>query len=339
MIGDHEQVEPRGVRAVGPSTTSCGCDAPARWVCDVCRFSARVQLACSRACFERHLSDAHPEVPRSTAQRARAFQRNLNVRDEAHHYRAFTSHRKRVTEIVCARAAGPSLCVLGAGNAWDLDLGQLLACFEAVHLVDVDCESLERAQARVPRELRDRLVLHGDVDLTGLLDRLDELESVDPAQMAEVAVATTKRLVERIGSGFDTALSTCVLSQLVLPFQRCWARSASEWGILEAALTALHLSTLSALTRPGGSGVLVFDVLSSQYEPGLAAFAGESTEALVSFVARSSAPLQPRPDVLLEQLRAPNLTGSFARPALTTPWLWQLDDELQLVYALVFKRP
>jgi hypothetical protein len=328
MIGDQ-----------GPSTTSCGCDAPARWVCDVCRLSSRVQLACSRACFERHLSEAHPEAPRSAAARARAFQRALNVRDEQHHYRAFESHRKRVTEIVCARAAGPRLCVFGAGNAWDIDLGTLLTSFETVHLVDIDGESLERARARVPSALRERIVLHGDVDLTGLLDRLDDLESVDSGQLAELAVAATRQTVERLGSDFDTTLSTCILSQLVLPFQRSWARSAQEWGMLEAALTALHLTTLSAATRPGGSSVVVFDVLSSKYEPELEAFAHESTEALVSFVARSRARLQPRPEALLEQLRAPNLAGLFARPALTTPWLWQLDDALQLVYALVFQRP
>lgn len=329
-----------GAPAVGsPSTRSCGCDAPPRWVCDVCRFSFKVQLACSRACFERHVGEAHPEAPRSAAERARAFQRTLNARDGEYHYRAFASHRKRVTEIVRARAAGPRLCVFGAGNAWDIDLGMLLRSFETVHLVDVDSESLERARAGVPSELRERLVLHGNVDLTGLLDRVDELETVDRGQMAELAVAATKQIVERVGGDFDTTLSTCVLSQLVRPFQRSWARSAPEWGIFEAALTALHLTTLSTATRPGGSSVLVFDVLSSKYEPGLDAFADASTEALVSFVGRSPARLQPRPEALLEQLRAPSLAGLFARPALTTPWLWQLDDALQLVYALVFQRP
>jgi hypothetical protein len=308
-------------------------------VCDVCRVSSKVQLACSRACFERHFGEAHPEAPRSAAERARVFQRALNVREREHHYRAFESHRRRVTEIVCARAAGPRLCVFGAGNAWDIDLGTLLTSFETVHLVDIDCESLERARAGVPSELRERLVLHGDVDLTGLLERLDELETVDSGQIAELAVAATKQLVERLGGDFDTTLSTCILSQLVLPFQRCWARSALEWGMFEAALTALHLTTLSAATRPGGSSVLVFDVLSSKYEPGLAAFADESSEALVSFVARSTACLQPRPETLLEQLRSPSVADLFARPALTSPWLWRLDDALQLVYALVFQRP
>jgi hypothetical protein len=263
----------------------------------------------------------------------------LNVREEEHHYRAFASHRKRVTDIVCARAAGPRLCVFGAGNAWDLDLGKLLTSFEAVHLVDIDREALERARARAPSELRERLVLHGDVDLTGLLERLDDLESVDSAQMAELAVGAAARIVERVGSDFDTTLSTCLLSQLVLPFQRTWARSAEEWGMLEATLTALHLMTLSAATRRGGSSVLVFDVLSSKYEPGLDALADQSSEALVSFVGRSAAHLQPRPEALLEQVRAPSLAGLFARPALTTPWLWQLDDAQQLVYALVFHRP
>jgi hypothetical protein len=109
--------------------------------------------------------------------------------------------------------------------------------------------------------------------------------------------------------------------------------------MLEATLTALHLTTLSAATRPGGSSILVFDVLSSKYEPGLEALADHGSEALVSFVARCQAQLQPRPEALLEQVRAPSLAGLFARSALTTPWLWQLDDALQLVYALVFHRP
>jgi hypothetical protein len=340
MIGDHGQVERFGPRASGgSSTTSCGCDAPPRWVCDVCRASSIVRLACSRRCFERHFAEAHPEVPSSAADRARAFQRALNARDAEHYYRAFAPHRERVTELVCAHAAGPRLCVFGAGNAWDLDLRKLLTSFDTVHLVDVDCESLERAQARVPCELRERLVLHGDVDLTDLLDRLDELETIDSGQIAGLAVTATKQLVERVGGNFDTTLSTCVLSQLVLPFQRHWARSAREWGVLEAALTALHLTTLSAATRPGGSSVLVFDVLSSRHEPGLDALAGESPEALLSFAARSTARLQPRPEALLEQLRAPNLAALFADPTLTAPWLWQLDDALQLVYALVFQRP
>jgi hypothetical protein len=339
MSSGHGRVEALGAVGAAPSTMSCGCDAPARWVCDVCRASSLVQLACSRACFERHFDEAHPEAPRSAAQRARAVQRALNVREEEPHYRAFESHRKRVTEIVCARAAGPKLCVFGAGNAWDIDLGTLLTRFETVHLVDVDSESLERARARAPSGLRERLVLHGDVDLTGLLQRLDELETIDGRQIAELAVVAAKQIVERVGSDFDTTLSTCVLSQLVLPFQRSWARSAMEWGVLEAALTALHLTTLSGATRPGGSSVLVFDVLSSKYEPGLDALADQSTEALVSFVARSAARLQPKPDALLDQLRTPGLAALFARPALTTPWLWRLDDTLQLVYALVFRRP
>jgi hypothetical protein len=324
---------------VSTSSASCGCEAPPRWVCDVCRLSSKVQLACSRACFERHFEQAHPETQRSAAARAHAFVRALNLRGTEHDYRAFESHRRRVTEIVCARATGPKLCVLGAGHAWDLDFDRLLATFETVDLVDLDGEALESARGRVPAGARDRLVLHAGVDLTGLLDRLDELETVDSEQIAALCAAALKRIVARIGGNFDATLSTCILSQLVLPFQRSWARSASEWSTLEAALTGLHLATLASTTRRGGSGVLVFDVLSSKVEPELDAFADQGTDALVSFVARSSATLRPKPEVLLEQLHAPNLADLFARPALTTPWLWRLNDALELVYALAFRRP
>ena len=43
----------------------------------------------------------------------------------------------------------------GAGNCADIDLEQLGAAFQSIHLVDIDGDALERARARQPQPVRD----------------------------------------------------------------------------------------------------------------------------------------------------------------------------------------
>ena len=88
------------------------------------------------------------------------------VGHEAH----FAGHRARLTAEIHARApAGGAgrLCLLGAGNAGDVDLEALAADFAEVHLVDIDAEAVARAAARVSPRARGRIVLHAPVDLSG----------------------------------------------------------------------------------------------------------------------------------------------------------------------------
>ena len=68
------------------------------------------------------------------------------------HFEDFRGHRQQLTALILQTApAAPSgrLCVLGAGNAYDLELEALLAAFAEVHLVDIDAHALARARTRV----------------------------------------------------------------------------------------------------------------------------------------------------------------------------------------------
>ena len=65
--------------------------------------------------------------------RARQGQFNAESFDQ---WAGFADHRRRVSGLL---ATGPGrLCVLGAGNANDLDLATLLEVHREVHLVDLD---------------------------------------------------------------------------------------------------------------------------------------------------------------------------------------------------------
>jgi hypothetical protein len=227
---------------------------------------------------------------------------------------SFTSHRLRLMDWVCRANPGGTALVLGVGNASDLDLPLLATRFRQVHLVDLDGAALERARSRQPPHVNEKLVLHGNVDLSGLLQHLDTWGDAFPApqQLAPLAVAAARDLVAELGE-HDLVLSTCVLSQLGLPFRRTWVAPASTWANLTAALTAIHLATLAGCTA--GVALLAFDV---QQEDGVP---------------------HPDPHTLLTQLKSPGLASRVGRAALLPePWHWNLGDVEQLVYAIELHR-
>src|SRR2546421_10169450 len=156
-----------GVRLM-PLVTSCACLRRARWQCDLCEGEPRLFLACSAACLEAHRQDEHPAAAADVSARVVAWQHDAN-RAHARNWDLYAGHRDRTARLLQAVQRGPGLCVLGAGNCDDLDLPLLARAFGEVHLVDLDGDALERGCARVTGPARQRLVLHGGVDLSGLL--------------------------------------------------------------------------------------------------------------------------------------------------------------------------
>lgn len=290
---------------------TCGCDGAPRRHCDICYAEGRVFLACCKACLDTH-QRAHGALT-SAAERAKQLVARMNALhpDSSD---AFAAHRARLMELVGLGGVEQRLLVLGVGNASDLDLRLLTERFAEVHLVDLDGAALERAKARQPPSVQARLALHADVDLSGLLEHVDDWGDAfpEPRLLGAAAVGAARGLVARLGS-FDVVLSTCVLSQLGLPFRRNWVAPASTWANLSAALNAVHLATLAGCT--GRRGVLAFDV---QEQDGA---------------------LSPDPELVLAQLRSPGLAALVASPQLSAPWQWQLGSVPQTVYAIEFARP
>ncbi len=268
-------------------------------------------MACSKACLDAH--QLRHGALTSAAERAKRLVAHMNALypDSSE---AFAEHRERLMQLVAEGGVEQRLLVLGVGNASDLDLPLLIQRFAEVHLVDVDRAALERAKGRQPAAVQARVVLHPDVDLSGLLEHLDDWGEAfpEPQLLGATAVAAARRLVADLGS-FDVVLSTCVLSQLGLPFRRNWVAPASTWANLSAALNAVHLATLAGCTTR--RGVLVFDV---QEQAGL---------------------LSPDPQLVLAQLSSPGLASLVASPRLSQPWVWQLGSVAQTVYAIEFERP
>ena len=115
------------------------------------------------------------------------------------YFDTFAQHRERLTTAVSARhrpGSSERLCVLGAGNAYDLDLPRLAAIFREIHLVDIDEGALGRAYAQQDTATRARLFLHAPIDLSGLFDRIEAWRGfrVTLAELAAYLDAASDRI-------------------------------------------------------------------------------------------------------------------------------------------------
>jgi hypothetical protein len=186
------------------------------------------------------------------------------------------------------------------------------------------------------------LILRGDVDLSGFISEIDAWGEVfpEPDALGRAAVLAAGRLSAELGK-FDVTLSTCVLSQLGLPFRRAWVASRTTWGHLMSAITSVHLATLAGTTLR--ESILVCDVATSQRAAGLDDYGHASASELERFVKEQvqagALALHPDPYSLAAWLAAPGLLRLVAEPRVSPPWLWDLGDVRQLVYALTFRHP
>jgi hypothetical protein len=314
-------------------------------VCDVCESAGLSFLACSLACLDRHLANAHSGLlVGDSVARARAYASESNRR-LPDSWLGYAGHRERVTGHIEQLAQGGELCVFGAGNCNDLELERLASLFSEIHLVDLDGEALERARERQASDVKAKIALHPNVDFSGMLEHLDDWGERFPerTQLAQSAVAAAQGIVRGLGRSFPVVVSACVLSQLAVPFQRAWVTSRANWGDLLSTISAVHLATLTGSTRPGGSGLIVFDTSSSKDTPALAELRSRSSDELEEFVAEARRDgglnFRPDPKELVRQLLAPGLRSLVADPELSSPWLWHLGQETQLVYSLTFTHP
>ncbi len=154
-----------------------------------------------------------------------------------HQWEVFAEHRRCLTAALAreATAQRSRLCVLGAGNANDLDLTALLSVHREVHLVDIDSEALSRGAERQGVAKHPRLRLHGGVDVTATLGILSERtpkSELGPADFDAMAAWPGSRTALVLPGGFDRVASTCVLSQILET--AAYSLGTGHWQLADA---------------------------------------------------------------------------------------------------------
>jgi hypothetical protein len=260
------------------------------------------------------------------------------------HEASFSGHRARLTRELSDRApAGGAgrLALLGAGNANDVDLAALAAVFAEVHLVDIDARAVEEARARLPPDLRPRVVAHAPVDVSGLHDRLAGWATAPTPPAASALAAEVPAAVERVRAAlpgpFDVAASCCLLTQLQLVLLQVVGDRHLRFPELRALVNAVHVRVLAGLLGPGGVGLLVTEMTSSKTYPlGDLPPGADLRRVMDDLLHAGNLIAAAHPGLLSSEIRRdPALKQRYAVRSPVGPWLWQNGPSLTfLVYAL-----
>lgn len=262
------------------------------------------------------------------------------------HHDSFALHRQRLTARAVAVAPPERqgrLCILGAGNAFDVALDVLAEHYSEIHLVDVDEGALSRACDRQTPEVQRQLTLHAPVDLSGLFDRIGrwarfELES---EELMNHATSTAAAVSQRIGGTFDVVLSACMLSQMQLDVVRVLGEQHRLFQAVRWTLNLTHFRVLAALTRSGGTAVFTTDATGNHLWPALDTDDSTRTLATLEAATRAGrifdfAALDQIGALLLDD---PVVRRAFGGWTLTDAWVWSNGPTARLlVYACDLRR-
>ena len=260
------------------------------------------------------------------------------------YFDTFAQHRERLTALVRARhrpGSSARLCVLGAGNAYDLDLAQLAALFHEIHLVDIDDSALARAYARQDTATRARLFLHAPIDLSGLFDRIEAWRGfrVTPDELAAYPEDASNRIVKSLPGPFDVVVSACILTQMQLSMLSGLSASHNLFEAARQLLNVMHLRTMAKLLVPQGRAIFASDLSSNLLFP----LTPESTDlkaVLVDVLGAGKFFYAAHPDLVGWASREDPVLRRLVRVSPPVDaWLWQNGTErTYLVYALELER-
>jgi hypothetical protein len=265
----------------------------------------------------------------------------------AGHEATFAEHRARLTHEIASRAPASGrgrLCLLGAGNANDVDLDALAARFAEIHLVDIDPDAVARAIARVPPARRRQTIPHAPVDASGVYDRLERW-AADPPKLDAlhgIVAAAVANVVAALPGPFDVVVSCSLLTQLQLVLLQVIGDTHPRFAELREVLNRTHVRALGALLAPDGVALLVTDLTNAEIHPPLAAVAADADlgKVMSDALAADSIIYVAHPGLLsYEMRRDPELKQAFAVRFPIGPWLWHNGPhQVLLVYALEISR-
>ncbi len=239
---------------------------------------------------------------------------------------------------------GGRFCALGAGNCNDLELARLLDAFEEVHLADIDPAALSDAVERQAVAGNVKIHLHAPVDLTDIAPIVSTWAAKKPApDDVRLAIRVSDAAsAPELGGPFDVVLSSCVLSQLMgYATDTLGGDEHPGFRALVRSMRTRHLRLMLDSLKPGGTGLLVCDLVSSDSLNTLPRVPEHELPGLVSKLARDGNFFSGLfPDAVLSAFRAePDLVARVDDPKLLSPWLWRLGPARSfLVYAIRFGR-
>src|SRR5262245_27021270 len=235
-------------------------------------------------------------------------------------------------------------CLLGVGNANDVDLEALAVRFAEIHLVDLDPDAVGRAIARVPPPLRAPFTAHAPLDASGLFDRLESWAAAppEPGALDGIVADAVARVAGALPGPFDVVVSCSLLTQLQLVLLQVLGDSHPRFDELRTTLNRAHLRALGALLGPGGVALLVTDLTTSAIYPPLVHVdeGADLGKLMGDLIAAGHIIYAAHPGQLTSEMRRdPALKQAFEVRSPIGPWIWRNGPaQSLLVFAIEIRR-
>ena len=260
--------------------------------------------------------------------------------------RTYGQHRQKTMELISMAAgefrgtAERAVSILGAGNCMDLDLRQLMTLFSTVNLLDLDLKAVESGVQAIEGLPSTRLKIVAPIDLASPLATTKLSDLSEAAAITQFCKELTAPLAVRPVEPADVVVSTCVLSQLLSAMTHLVTDRHPQFLPLIQAVRRGHLIRILQLLKPGGRGILISDLVSSETTPELTSVnEANLPKLLAQALATGNFFSGLHPGVMLQDLgTVPGIASLIESPVMTVPWRWQMGPRTYAVYAMTFRR-
>lgn len=258
----------------------------------------------------------------------------------------YEQHRQKTMELVSLAAAELSgvaertVSVLGAGNCMDLDLQQLATLFHKVTLLDVDRRAVESGVNAVESLQTSRVEIRAPIDLAFPLATTQAAALSGTDSIAQFCKQLESPLATLSVAPADVVVSTCVLSQILSVLTNLVADKHPQFLSLIQAVRRGHLVRMLQLLKPGGRGILISDLVSSETTPSLSSIDSVSLPKLLAqALATGNFFSGLHPGIMLQDLETGlNIAPYIESPVMVAPWRWQMGPRTYAVYAITFRK-
>ena len=252
-------------------------------------------------------------------------------------WEAGRQHREIITKLLyrTAKSQNDSLCVFGAGPCNDIELELLATAFSNVTLVDFNDEVLQQGvENQVGKEHAAVNVL-GGVDLFGASQRLEQYrESNDESLIEQILKEIAEHQPKRLET-YDCVASTCMLSQLLFEASEAIDKRHFRFVDVLIAIRLRHIEIMMAALKPGGHGLLITDIVSSESLPDLLE-ENDLKAVLQHAIANQNFLHGLNPQMIAKVFQHESFAGQLTSVRVSEPWRWTLPSRTYACFAIEF---
>ena len=275
-----------------------------------------------------------------------AAKRAVMLNTQTRVLQTYGQHRQRTMELISLAAVEfgslteQTVSILGAGNCMDLDLQQLATIFHSVSLLDIDCDAVESGVNAAEGLQTSRVQIVAPVDLATPLATTTAASLLEAGSIAQLCQQLANPLAILPVAPADVVISTCVLSQILSGLTQSVTDKHPQFLALIQAVRRGHLVRMLQLLKPGGRGILISDLVSSETTPALTSIDDASLPRLLAqALATGNFFSGLHPGVMLQDLgTSPDIAPDVESPIMTAPWRWKMGTRVYAVYAITFRK-